>query len=220
MSPDLFSVLTIAITATVTAALASRFILPVFLEQSEIRKKRKVRVKELIEKKLSSDIVLNAQDIVDIGRGAGASQGLATEALYQLFAESDDKERYVKLKELLAELQREEPFESLPPEARPSLARIAILCNQSDQTTDRELLHPITTLLQEHQELKQERAAIKRQGRISYVVALVSFFIGVVGLILAFTGPTKDFITKELESNRQQILKDIGSPTKPSTATK
>ena len=205
--------------ATMVAAFLSRIMRPMLLEQSEGRKKRQARVRDLIDKKLGGDIELHAQDVIDIGRGAGASQSSTVDALYQLFAETEDKERYEKLKQLIADLQREEPFESLPPETRPSLSRLSSLCEQSEQTSDRELLHPISKLLEEYQELKQERSSIKRQGRISYVVALVSFFIGVVGLILAFTGPTKGFIVKELANNKQEILDEFRNPPRASTNT-
>ena len=211
---SLLNVAAPAAVATAIAALLSRFMRPMLLKQGEVRKKRAARVKGLIDKKIGGDIELTSQDIIDIGRGAGVSQGLAIDALYQLFAEAEDKEKCATVKKLISEIQREEPFESLAPEARPSLARISTLCEQSDQETDRELLHPITKLLEEHQEMRQERASIKRQGRISYVVALVSFFIGVVGLILAFRSPSKGFIENQLEGHKAQILEELQrSPT-------
>jgi hypothetical protein len=212
--PEMLTTTLSAAAVTAAAAIfARRFLRPVLMEQSDIRKKKQALVKDLIKKKFANNIAISSHDILDIGRGSDVPQALAIEALYQLFAEAEDEESYSKIKKLIEELQKEEPFESLPDETRPSLARLATLCDESGQNSDRELLHPITKILSEYMELKQERATLKRQGRISYAIAIVSFFIGVVGLILAFTGPSKDFIEKQLENSKQEILNELRGPT-------
>jgi hypothetical protein len=173
------------------------------------RREMRVRVKAALALKLDSDIPMTSQDVIDVGRGLGTSPSIATDAIYELFAESENKEVFSKVRHLIDDLQREEPFESLPEEAKPSLARIATLCENSQQTTDKALLHPIVKVLDEYQEMKREHAGLKRQGRISYVIALVSFFIGVVGLILAFSGPSRSYISDEVQGSTQTIMKEL-----------
>ena len=91
------------------------------------------------------------QDVLDIARGGGASSSDGVEALYEMYAESDDGDLHGHLKSLLADFNREEPFESLPEEARPSACSESTLCEESAMPTDRELLHPIRKILEEYQ---------------------------------------------------------------------
>jgi hypothetical protein len=186
--------------ATAIAATMTRLLTPMLDEQRKRREKRRGKVKDLISAKFTKNIELGVQDVLDIARGADASSNDGIEALYELYANSDDEDQHKKLKALLEDYNREEPFQSLPEEARPSLARISTLCEESALVTDRELLHPIRKLLEEYQQLKQDHQSIKRQSWISYIIAIVSFFIGAIGLILAFQGPTKEFVSTEIRS--------------------
>lgn len=208
MSPALEIIPTIASAAVTTAlaALATRRLVPILDEQRKRREKRRIKIKDFLNAKLSKGIALSIQDILDIARGSGGSTSDGIEALYELYASTEDQEAHGQLKALLSEYNREEPFESLPEEARPSLARLSTLCEESPLITDRELLHPIRKLLDEYQMMKLDHQAIKKQSSISYVVAIVSFFIGAIGLILAFQGPSKDFFAKEIRAALSEKL--------------
>lgn len=190
----------LAAIGAVAAASMTKFLTPMLYEQRKRREKRRIKVRDLITAKFTKDIDLGVRDILDIARGADASSSDGIEALYELYANSDDVELHKKLKALLEEYNREEPFQSLPEEARPSLARISTLCEESTLVTDRELIHPIRKFLEEYQQMKQDHQSIKRQSWISYIVAIVSFFIGTIGLILAFKGPSKEFVSTEIRS--------------------
>lgn len=183
--------------------------LPSLLEQKDQREKKRAKLKEQIKKKIENKIDLEAKEIADIGRGFGLSVGHAMDVLYQLYSEAEDEESHARYKKLLAEINRTEPFESLPEEVRPSLARLSEISHSTTQESDKELLHPITKVLEEYQEMKRDHATMKRQNKISYVVALVSFFVGVVGLVLAFTGPSKEFIQEQIQKSTQQIQGEI-----------
>jgi hypothetical protein len=206
-----------AAAASILAASGARFLTPLLDEQRNRRGKRRTKVKELLNAKMGKGIGLTIQDILDVARGSGASSSDGIEALYELYATTEDQEIHERLKVLLADFNREEPFESLPEEARPSLARIYTLCEESTLATDRELLHPIRKLLEEYQTMKQEHQSIKKQSWISYIIAIVSFFIGAIGLILAFQGPSKDFVSKEIRSAlTEQFDKDSAQKAAPS----
>lgn len=175
----------------------------------DLQEKKRNKFKEQIKNKIKSNINLEASEIANIGRGLDLSYGNAIEALYKLYAEAEDEENHKQYKKLIEDINRTEPFESLPEEARPSLARLAAICQTSNQESDKELLLPIKKLLDEYQEMKRDHIVIKRRNRISYVVALVSIFLGAVGLILAFTGPSKDFIQKEIKKSTEVLKSEI-----------
>jgi len=198
-----------AAAVTAVAAVLSRLMRPIILEKKDLREKARAKLKEQLRKKIQSGIQLEAKEITDIGRGFELSSGQSITVLNQLYSEAEEKEQHEIYKALLAEINRTEPFEALPEEVRPSLARLSALCTESPQTSDNELLHPITKVMGEYQEMKRDHASIKKQSRISYVVALVSFFIGMVGLILAFSGPSKSFIKDELKKTTIQIEETI-----------
>ena len=162
--------------ATATAAVASRMLLPFIIKQKDQRDRKQSKLKEQIKKKIDNKIDLEAKEIADIGRGYGLSAGYAMDALYQLYSEAEDEESHSRYKKLLSELNRTEPFESLPEEVRPSLARLSEISSATSHESDKELLHPVTKILEEYQEMKRDHATMKRQNKVSYVVALVSFF--------------------------------------------
>lgn len=209
MSLDIEIPLITATLATAVAAYMTRFMKPMLMEQRVVREKRRDKVCEVIRSKIKNGITIDAQEVIDIGKGLNVSSSMAIDALYQLYAEAESPEDHEKLKLIIQELGREEPFESYPAEVRPSLARLSALCATSTQEADRTLLHPITKIIEDYQEMKQDHAGMKRQSRISYVVALVSFFLGVVGLVLAFTGPSKKFVSQTIERATTEIQQTI-----------
>lgn len=218
MSIELVTAMGTATLATFGAAILSKIMRPMILEQKDRREKSLGKVKEQIKKKIEGGVNLEAKEVADIGRGFSLSSGRAIEALYQLYSEAEDEGSHSKYKKLIEDINRTEPFESLPEETRPSLARLAEISQSSGQESDKELLHPITKLLDEYQDMKRDHAGMKKQNRISYFVALISFFIGIVGLIMAFTGPSKDFIQKEIQKSTESIELQLKSAQQVATA--
>ena len=209
MSPDFVRILVTAAGTTMAVALVVQFFGLSSRELGESRRRRIAQVKEQISKKMDAKIPISAADVSAIGRGLDASQGMAVHALYQLFAETDEQGLHEQIRKLIDDLTREDPFESLPEVVRPSLARLTTLCRESPQSTDKELLHPIVKVLDEYQEMRRDHAVMKRQTRVSYVVALISFFIGVVGIILAFNGPSKVFVRNQLAVTASHIVEQV-----------
>jgi len=209
MSIEIITPIGMAAAVTAFAAFLWGLRRPDFSRMNEQIEKVRSKLKEQIRKKIENGIKLEAKDIIDIGHGFNLRAGQSIIVLNQLYSEAENKEQHEIYKTLLTEINRAEPFEALPEEVRPSLARLSALCADSKQASDKELLHPLTKVLGEYQDMKRDYTSIKKQSRISYVVALVSFFIGVVGLILAFSGPSKYFIKDELQKTTIQIEKII-----------
>lgn len=152
------TVLVIAIGATAVAAMLLRLLKsPLFMEQRDRREKARAKLKDQIRKKLQGGIKLEAHEIADIGRGLGLSSSQSINALYELYSEADNQDQHTYFKTLLSEINREEPFESLPEEVRPSLARLSFICKETSQDSDKELLHPINKILGEYQEMKRNK---------------------------------------------------------------
>lgn len=206
MSSNILSVFLPALLLTLAAAGIGALMRPLLLVQ-----KARVKLKNQIRKKIQSGIQLQAPEISDIGRGLGLSATQSIKTLFELYSEAEGHEEHAQFKILLSEINREEPFESFPEEVRPSLARLSTLCTESPVESDKELLHPLKKVLGEYQEMKSDHATIKKQSHISYVVALISFFIGAVGIILAFTGPSKEFISGEVQKSTNLIRQQINS---------
>ncbi len=200
--------------ATTIAAFVSSVVLPTLIKQKDQREKKRSKLKEQIKKKIDNKIDLEAKEIADIGRGFNLSASHAIDVLYQLYSEAEDDESHSRYKKLLVEINRTEPFESLPEEVRPSLARLSEIGHATSQESDKELLHPITKVLEEYQEMKRDHSTMKKQNKVSYIVALVSFFVGVVGLVLAFTGPSKEFIQEQIQKSTQQIQSEISNSSR------
>ena len=208
---ELLPALAAAFGATAIAAAFSALMRPLLLEQKDRREKARAKLKDQIRKKLQGGVKLEAYEVADIGRGLNLSAAQSTNALYELYSEAEDQAQHNQFKYLISEVNRAAPFESLPEEVRPSLARLSMICNETSLESDKELLHPITKVLSEYQEMKRDHASIKKQSRVSYVVALISFFVGVVGLILAFTGPSKEFIAQEVSKSTNIIRAEINT---------
>lgn len=49
------------------------------------------------------------------------------------------------------------------------------------------------------------------QSFVSYVITIVGFFVGIIGLALAFQGPSKDFVEKTIRA----AVKDASTQSIP-----
>jgi hypothetical protein len=219
MDTEILPTIVAAIFVTAIASVFSKRFFPLLEEQRERREKRRTHIRALLQKKIDANIELSIKDVIDVGHGAGVSSASTTDALYELFSEAADERLHKQLRKLIDDLHRDEPFEGYPAEVRPSMARIAALCEASPQSSDRELMHPLKKILEEYVTMKSDHQTMKKQNRISYAIAIISFFIGVVGLIFAFTGPSKDFISSEIRKALKENLPNKALEPMPTSVT-
>lgn len=173
-------------------------------------KERRKALLDNIAEKLKDNIDLNVQDILNIGRGVGASHSDSIGVIFQLLAAAKDGQEVAAAKKLVAELNAKEPFEDLPEEVKPSLLRLSEMCKQATSDSDKSLLIPVHRALATYKTMLIDHATIKSQSRISYVVAIVSVCIGIVGLVLAFRTPSVKAIEQVVGKcfeTRMQTLK-------------
>lgn len=148
--------------------------------------------------KLENGFNLTSQDIVLLGRAHDLSPFNSRLALYRVYKDLTDTESFEKLKSLVSEIHKEEPFDTMPDEVKPSLSRISELTSSSSSDTDKHLLNPITNILTKYQDLVEEQKKTKKQTYIAYVITIVSFVFGAISLYYAITAPSAADIASEL----------------------
>lgn len=163
------------------------------------RRKSRESMRSNIEKKLQANVTLTAKDIIHIGRGLGLSPQDSRNAVFGLHAQVDDKATFSTLRALTSELEKEELFDELPDEVKPSLSRISRLIEQSVDSADKNVLLPLTTTLAKYVELKAEQEKAKQQTYRAYVITIISFVIGSVSFYYTLRSPTAADIKMEMQ---------------------
>jgi large-conductance mechanosensitive channel len=180
----------------------------VFLSWMTIQKrKNKERMRANIVKKLTANVTLSAKDIFHIGRGFDLSSQGSRDVVFKLYADVDDPASFSTLKALVAEIEKEEPFDELPDEVKPSLSRLSKLIEQSDDSADKHILLPLTTTLTKYVELKVEQEKAKKQTNRAYVITIISFVVGAISFYFTLKSPSEADMKKVME----QVLSEKAS---------
>ncbi|ENM5799950.1 heme exporter protein CcmD [Vibrio mimicus] len=162
------------------------------------REENRKRLQADLKSKLESGFNLTSQDIVLLGRAHDLSPSNSRLALYRVYKDISDSGSFDKLKELVSEIHKEEPFDTMPDEVKPSLSRILELTSNTTSETDKHLLTPITNILTKYQDLVEEQRKTKKQATVAYLITIISFVIGAVSLYYAITAPTAADIATQL----------------------
>jgi hypothetical protein len=172
----------------------------IFLSWTSIQRRRNlVKLMENVSKKLAANVSLSAKDIIHIGRGFHLSPKSSGEAIYKLYTEANDPNSYAALKALISNLEKEEAFDDLPDEVKPSMMRIAKLIDHSGDPADKHILLPITTTLNKYVELKVEQEKAKKQTYRAYIITIISFMVGASSFYFTLKSPSADDIKKTVE---------------------
>lgn len=172
----------------------------VFLSMMTLQKrKNKDRMRANVVKKLTSNVTLSAKDIVRIGRGFDLSPRSSRDVVFKLYADVDDLASFTTLKALVADIENEEPFDELPDEVKPSLARLSKVIEQSTDSADKHILLPITTTLTKYVELKADQEKAKKQTNRAYVITIISFVVGASSFYFTLKSPSETDIKKAME---------------------
>lgn len=167
---------------------------------AQMKKEEKLRrMQSDLKDKITKNFKLSPQDITLLGRAHGLSPISSRLALYRVYKDIDDSESFEKLKILVREIQKEEPFDTMPDEIKPSLSRISELTSSSDNESDRHLLTPITNIMVKYLDLVEVQRRTKKQAYIAYILTIVSFVIGVVSLYFAIKTPSAAEIAQQLK---------------------
>lgn len=182
----------------------------VFLSWMTIQKrKNKDRMRANVVKKLTSNVTLSAKDIMHIGRGFDLSPQSSRDVVFKLYADVDDPASFTTLKALVADIEKEEPFDELPDEVKPSLVRLSKVIEQSADSADKHILLPITTTLTKYVELKADQEKVKKQTNRAYVITIISFVVGAISFYFTLKSPSETDIKKAIE----QVLAEKATNT-------
>ena len=151
-----------------------------------------------LKEKINANIELDSKDIVLLGRAHFLSPSNSRTALYRVYQDVKDPESFKKLKILVSEVEKEEPFDTMPDEVKSSLLRVSNLLSKSDEESDKHVLTPITNILTKYNELLEEQKASKIKTNRAYVATLVSLVIGVVSIVYAYNAPSASDIAAEV----------------------
>ncbi len=178
------------------------------------RKKNVERMMDNIMGKLAANVTLTAKEVVHLGRGFDLSPKLSGDAVYRLYTQANDVESYEKLKTLVTDIEREEAFDELPDEVKPSLSRLGKLIEESKEPSDKHILLPLTTTLGKYVELKAEQEKAKKQTARAYIITVISFLVGTVSFYYTLKSPSEADIKRDMA----QVLNEKGMAT-PAPAT-
>lgn len=163
------------------------------------KRKSSAGLRSNILKKLQASVELSAKDVLFLGRGYGLSSKSCREAIFKLFADVEEADQYNALKALAIEFEREEPFDDLPDEVKPSMLRLAKLVELSGEPSDNRILDPVTATLNKYTELQHEQKKAKKQTYRAYVITIVSFLVGAVSFYLTWRSPSEADIKKAMQ---------------------
>lgn len=178
------------------------------------RKKNVERMMDNIMGKLAANATLTAKEVVHLGRGFDLSPKLSGDAVYRLYTQANDVESYEKLKTLVTDIEREEAFDELPDEVKPSLSRLGKLIEESKEPSDKHILLPLTTTLGKYVELKAEQEKAKKQTARAYIITVISFLVGTVSFYYTLKSPSEADIKRDMA----QVLNEKGMAA-PAPAT-
>lgn len=169
------------------------------------RRKNAEAMRKNIYTKISSGIEINSKDVSHIGRAFGLSAYQSRQVIYKIYSEANGKEDFEKLKGLVLEIEKEEPFDDLPDEVKPSMIRLTKIASESGEESDKHLLSPIAQTLNKYVDLKSDQEKLKKQTNRAYVVTVISFVFGAVGTYYTVTGPSAADIAAEIQKHGEII---------------
>jgi preprotein translocase subunit YajC len=161
------------------------------------RKKMDAMMKNVLAK-FKAGISLNTKDVTNIGKAYDLTAHQARKVIYRIYSEANAEEEFSKLKELVSELEKEEPFDDLPPEVKPSLIRLTKIPAEPGEESDKHLLSPVVQNLSKYVDLLAEKEGLKKKTNRAYLVTIVSFIFGMVSTYFTVTAPTAAEIAQEI----------------------
>ncbi len=186
----------------------------IYLSWMTIQRKKNVeRMMENIMGKLAANVTLTAKEVVHLGRGFDLSPKLSGDAVYRLYTQTNDVASYELLKTLVTDIEREEAFDELPDEVKPSLSRLGKLIEESNEPSDKHILLPLTTTLGKYVELKAEQEKAKKQTARAYIITVISFLVGTVSFYYTLKSPSEADIKRDMAqvlNEKGMIAKDPG----------
>ncbi|SFN65912.1 hypothetical protein SAMN05660284_01992 [Formivibrio citricus] len=170
--------------------------------------KRKARheLKQNLLEKFKAAIPLSINDVINMAKGADLARPSVGKCLNQLLSATNDPVTFGELQRLTAELEKEEPFDDLPEEVKPSLVRLTELCDASSVKSDKYLLSPVQKTLGTYVELKAEVEKNRTKAKWLNIAGIVSLIVGTWSFYLTWKSPD----VKDIEA---AVKRAVSSPS-------
>lgn len=169
-------------------------------------------MKNNILEKFTAEIEISVKDIIIIGQAFNLDAYQSRQVIYDIFKDASEQEEFKKIQNLVAEIEKEEPFDGLPVEVKLPLAKLTKLIEQSNEDSNKHLLSPLIQTLNKYVELKNEQERLKEQNKKAYFYTVVSVVIGMASICLAIyiavVSPTAKDIATELKKNVNIVAED------------
>lgn len=173
----------------------------VFVSWMTIQKRKKLdAMQRNVYAKITSGIQLTAKDIVNIGKSFDLTAFQSRKVIYKVFGEADNKESFQNVKDLVLEIENEEPFDDMPDEVKPSLIRLSKLVDEAGGDSDKYLLSPIIGTLSKYVDQKSDQEKLKKQTNRAYALTIVSFVVGAISFYFTLTSPNAEDIALEVRA--------------------
>ena len=180
------------------------------------REEAKKRLYQNVLEKFKGNINLTVDDVWSIGRGMGVARADSIEVLYMLMVEAKEQKHLDTIRQLLGNLNKKAPYEDLPDDVKPAVIRLSEICSEAKLESDKSLLIPIQRSLSEYKIMLGEHQKMKKQSRVSYIVGIFSFLVGIVALAIAFRGPTvadvRETVTSAIQEAQKQVINKETAP--------
>ncbi|UCX03677.1 hypothetical protein [Shewanella glacialimarina] len=171
-----------------------------------LRKRRNIKVLESqIKSKIENGITLDPKLLNDFGKALGLGHFSSREPVYKLLLECNEVERFNEINDLLQKIKKEEPFDDMPDEVKPSLIRITDLVEKSEDASDKHLLLPINKILAKYVELEANKEKLKSRSRWSFSISVISILVGAWSL---YQSPSLNDIEKIVKSEAVVVNQD------------
>lgn len=168
-----------------------------------VTKKRNIkRMQDNIYEKLKNNIELTAKDIVFIGRSFHLSAQQSRRVIYNIYGKANTSDDFSRLKSLVVEIDKEEPFDDLPDEVKPSIIRLTKITSQLGEDSDKQILTPVIQLINKYVEMKTEQENLKKKTNRANWLTIVSFIVGLISFYYTVKSPSATDIAAEINSKQ------------------
>lgn len=174
------------------------------------RKARRELKLNLLEK-FKASIPLSINDVINMAKGADLARPSVGKCLNQLLSDTNDPHIFKEIQRLTAELEKEEPFDDLPEEVKPSLVRLVELCEASPVKSDKYLLSPVQKTLGSYVELKAEVEKNRTKAKWVNIAGIVSLIVGMWSFYLTWKSPD----VKDIEAAVKRAVADPSQEPNP-----
>ena len=161
--------------------------------------------------RLDAGIEVTAADLDRFCNAHGLDKASAKLVLDRIYAErpaETEPGTLDRLRPLLEEVEKNQPYDHLPVEVRPSLVRLDSLVGDSADGRDRAVLGPILAALNEYVDLAKERRRLNLHRNVALAMGVVSLVVGGATLYLT---PSEEELASSVASELTRMAAPPGA---------